>query len=238
MLEWTKIPSARFIDGDNSPLNEMRWKGDTKSDYIAALMLLIALTHHANDRDSLANGKLGDIQISYNKLSELLGISKTKISDGIQILKRLDLIKVSTKRRPNIFTVVGLEDGVRWGKLPAKGLYDKTLSKIRVFETFKLRNKVELNALKIYLVIIAFRSSEAGNTKIGYEKIAKYAFMQRNDIKSALSFLVVNDFLQVDSEVTNINEFSTANVYWLRHIEPHKHRGTVGRKDLTLDVIN
>ena len=39
MLEWTKIPSVRFLDADNSPLREMKWSGEAKSDYIAALML-------------------------------------------------------------------------------------------------------------------------------------------------------------------------------------------------------
>jgi hypothetical protein len=233
MLEWTKIPSGRFLDVANSPLIGMKWSGAAKSDNIAALMLLIVLSHHANDKNSLANGLWGDTQMSYDKLAELLGISRTKISNGIRVLESLALIKVSTNTRPNIFTIVGLADGERWGKLPAKGLYDKSLSKIKVFESFKLRSKVELNALKIYLVIVAFRDSQIGYTKLGYEKITQYADVQRNDIKPALSYLIANDFLQVDSESTDLNQFSTANVYWLRHIEPHKHKGTIGRKDTT-----
>lgn len=233
MLEWVKIPSERFLDEANSPLLGMKWSGDAKSDYIATLMLYIVLVHHANDKQSLANGQLGDTQISYDKLTELLGISRTKVSNGIRVLESLSLIKVSTNKRPNIFTIVGLVDGSRWGKLPAKGLYNKQLSIIKVFESFRLRSKVELNALKIYLVIVAFRDSQIGYTKLGYEKISQYAGVQRNDIKPALSFLITNDFLQVDSESTDLNQFSTANVYWLRHIEPHKHRGTIGRRDST-----
>lgn len=236
MLEWTKIPSVRFLDVADSPLHKMKWSGDAKSDYIAALMLLIVLSHHASDKDSLANGRLGDTQMSYDKLTELLGISRTKVSNGIRVLESLSLIKVSTNKRPNIFTIIGLAEGARWGKLPAKGLYDKKLSKVKVFESFKLRSKVELNALKIYLVVVAFRDSQIGYTKLGYEKITQYAAVQRNDIKPALSFLIANDFLQIDTEATDLNQFSTANVYWLRHIEPHKHRGTIGRKDVTQSV--
>lgn len=236
MREWEMILTVRFLDAENSPLLKMKWSGEAKSDYIAALMLLIVLSHHANDKNSLANGCLGDTQMSYDKLTALLGISRTKISNGIRVLESLALIKVSTNKRPNIFTIVGLAEGDRWGKLPTKGLYDKSLSKIKVFQSFKLRSKVELNALKIYLVIVAFRDSQMGYTKLGYEKITLYTAVQRNDIKPALSFLIANDFLQVDSESTNLNEFSTANVYWLRHLEPHKHRGTIGRKDPTQNV--
>lgn len=107
------------------------------------------------------------------------------------------------------------------------------MSYVQAFTSFKLRSKVELHALKIYLVIVAFRNNSTNYTQLSYEKISEYAFVQKNDIKSALSLLVTNKLIQIDSISTELNEFSTSNIYRLCHLEVYKHRGTNGRIQLT-----
>ncbi len=232
MLEWVRMPSRQFSDVINSPLHKLKWFGQAKSNYIAALMLYLTIVHHANDKQSLKDGSIGDTQLSYDKLCELTRISRAKVSAGLKVLVQMNMITINNGVKPSILTVIGVQSGKQWAKLPAKGLYNRDLSFVRAFDSFKLRSKVELNALKIYLVLVTFRDVLSGSTKIGYDKLVEYSAVQRNDIKSALSFLVINDLIQVDSKSTDLNAYSSCNIYWLKHIEPYKHNGTSGRREL------
>lgn len=226
MKEWVKMPSKFLMNIEESPFNTMTWTGTDKSNYIAALMVYIVLVHHVSDHTSRTGGTLGTVSLSYDKLCALVGISRTKLSNGLKVLVNLNMIRRKVVGKTNLYTVVNYENFNGWAKLPAKGLYDKNLSVVTAFTSFKLRTKIELNALKIYLVFVAFRSNRTNHTQMSYEKITEYANVQRNDIKSALSLLVANKLIQVDSVTTELNEYSTSNVYRLCHLEVYKHRGT------------
>ena len=229
MKEWVKLPTAVLRDVTHSPLGRMTWKGQNKSDYIAALMVYIVLVHHVNDHDSISAGGKGTVTLSYDKLSDLTGISRTKVSKGLKVLDSLSMIETKLVGRTNVYSIINFECLSGWAKLPARGLYDKGMSIVQGFTSFNLRSKVELHALKIYLVITAFRNNATNHTQLSDEKISEYSFVQKNDIKSALSLLVANKLIQVDSIPTELNEFSTSNVYRLCHLEVNKHRGTIGR---------
>lgn len=232
MKEWVKLPTEVLRDVSQSPLRGMTWVGQSKSDYISALMVYIVLVHHANEHDSIRSGAKGTVCITYEKLCDLIGVSRSKVSKGIKILESLSLIEKMLNGRKNMYSITNFLCTSGWAKLPAKGLYDKGMSYIKAFASFKLRSKVELHALKIYLVIVAFRDNSTNHTQLSYDKISEYSFVQKNDIKSALSLLVANKLIQVDSIPTELNEFSTSNLYRLCYLEVHKHRGTNGRATL------
>ena len=235
MKEWVKMPSKKYMDTELSPLKSMTWSGAQKSGYIASLMIYMVLVHHVNEEDSVLNGPKGTVTLSYEKLCELTGISRTKVSEGLKVLQGCQMIRVKLRGRNNEYEVIGYIELSRWAKLPAKGLYDKKLSTLVAFKSFKLRSKIELNALKIYLVLVAFRDEKTNYSRLSYENISKYACVQRNDIRGALSLLVTMNFIQVDSEPTEINEYSTSNVYRLCFLEVYRHRGTQAKKDF-LDI--
>jgi DNA-binding transcriptional ArsR family regulator len=226
MKEWSKMPSKVFMEESKSPLRHMTWSSDKKSDYIAALMIYMVLVHHVNDDTSIINGERGSVSLSYEALCELTNVSRTKVSKGLDVLEKYELVTRSTVGRINIYEIVGYLEKGGWAKLPAKGLYDKNQTHVESFKSYKLRSKVELNALKIYLVLVAFRDNSTNHTKLGYEKISQYAFVQRSDIKSALSLLVASKFIHIDSIANEHNAYSTNNVYRLCFLEVYKHRGT------------
>ena len=226
MKEWAKMPSDRLMDAEKTPLKGMTWSGDDKSNYIAALMVYIVLVHHANAENSRKSGCIGTVSMPYSTICDLIGISRAKVSKGLCVLENVNLITREIVGKTNVYTIVNHENISGWAKLPAKGLYDKNLSTLTAFTSFKLRSKVELNALKIYLVIAAFKHNHNNYTLLSYEKITKYANVQRNDIRSALSLLVTNNLVQIDSIPSEVNEHSHVNVYRLCHLEVYKHRGT------------
>lgn len=230
MKDWVKMPSRWLIYPDGqSPLTHLKWSGDQKSDRIAALMIYIVLVQHANDSITAEFSELGLCRLTYERLSNITGLSKAKISGGIQVLKELDIVAVLLSGRSNIYKVVDFGHHNGWAKLPCKGMYSKDLQRIPVFHEFKLRSKVELNALKLYLVILSLRSNSTNYANIGYEKIRLYSGIAQNDIRSAVSLLISQGWVHVDQRPSAHNAFSTSNMYRPCHIDTRRHKGTTAR---------
>jgi DNA-binding transcriptional ArsR family regulator len=223
MKEWVKMPSKQFMDTQLTPLTKMRWKASGgNADMIAALMIYIALVHHANESDSRTHGPVGSVKITYDVLCQVIGISRNKLSGGLKVLQVFDLVSREGEGKNVLYRITGYTSPSGWAKLPAKGLYDDSRSQIKVFKDFKLRNKAELNALKIYLVLLSFRNNKTLMTLMSYEKIAEYAGVQRSDIRTALSFLVVNHFITINTDLTHKDDYSRSNQYRIRHLEANK----------------
>lgn len=232
MKQWVKMPSDWIKADDGKILRSLKWQGEEKSDQIAALMLYLIFVQHANDEITIEFDDIGCCSITYDVLVTLCGLSKAKISGGIQILKRLDLISILRKGNKNIYKVESYGEYSGWAKLPAKSLYNKSMSEISVFQDFKLRSKTELNALKIYLLILAFRDNNQNSASISYDKINEYTGVLRNDIRRAISLLVTLGLVHVDQHSVEINQFSTSSRYRPCFINAYKHQGTSGRASI------
>ena len=230
MKEWVRMPSYWIRDKTKFPLVEMKWQGANKADQIAALMLYIVLVHHANDEIAKDLPDVGLCKITYSELSDITGLSRSKISGGLNILYDLGVVSKFGSGRNNIYKIKNYGSHSGWAKLPAKGLYSKDYQKIHAFHRFNLRLKNELNAMKIYLLIIALRDNSTNYAKIGYNRINEYTGIPRNNIRTALSLLVNLGLIHVDSGNSDINEFSTINMYRLAYLEVYKHRGTTVRE--------
>ncbi len=217
-----------WIRGEGYPLRELRWNGSEKSDQIAALMIYIALVHHANTESTVKMPDLGTCDLTYTEIANITNLSRAKVSGGLKILLQMGLIHKVSKGRNNIYQITNYGSVGGWAKLPFRGLYAKDFSRILAFDHFKLRTKNELNALKIYLVIISFRTNSTNYAQLSYDKISEYTGILRNDIRSAISLLVNINLVQVDIGNSEINKFSTVNLYRPCHLETYKHRGTVG----------
>ncbi len=230
MKEWARMPSYWLRDEDCYPLPKMKWIGSNKADQIAALMLYIIIVHHASSKVSIDSKEPGLCTLTYTKLGDISGLSRAKISGGLKILFNLGVITNIGTTRKKIYKIENYTNRAGWAKLPAMGLYNKSYETLHAFHKFKLRSKNELNAMKIYLIIIAFRSDTTNYAQIGYEKICEYTGMYRNEIKSAISLLINLGLVQVDSRGNSeINQYSVTNMYRLCYLEPYKHRGTSGR---------
>lgn len=232
MKSWVKMPSNWLkLTKDDPPLVKMGMKGSELSNNIAALMLYITITHHAHDKKSVKLD-VGEAKLSYSELHGLTGLSRAKISAGLGVLYKMALIENVSKGRDNLYKInnfpVDKENG--WSMLPAEPLYSSDRQTIKPFQEFHLRKEVELNALKIYLLMVAHRDWKFNQTKMSYDKISDYTGIRRNKICSALSFLVGLDLLHIGSIDSEKNDFNV-NVYRIRHIDSTRHRGNLPRED-------
>ena len=227
MKEWARMPSYWIRNEEHIPFPNMKWVGPNKSDQIAALMVYIILVHHANDEITNNRQEVGLCSLTYTELSDISGLSRAKIAGGIKILTNLDVISQIGIGRNNMYKIKNYGTRGGWAKLPTNGLYNNSYDKIHAFHKFHLRSKNELNAMKIYLLIVALRNNSSNYAKVGDERISYYTGVHRNEIKSAISLLINLGLLQVDTCDSDINEYSTVNMYRLCYLEAYKHRGTM-----------
>lgn len=230
MKEWKKMPSFWIRDKEAPPLKNFKWDS-TGANQTAALILYIVLVHHANDEPSKNFPGLGFCSLSYSELGDIAGLSRAKISAGLNILYDMKLISKEDSKKQNIYKVTNYEQQRGWAKLPARGLYSKELKKVYAFHRFNLRSKVELYAMKIYLLLVAQRNNQKNYAEISYENINFYTGVHRNDIRSALSLLVGLGLIHIDNGVSDSNGFTT-NLYRLCYLETHRHRGTLSSEQL------
>lgn len=229
MKEWVKMPSHWMVSEMPRPLTQLSSAPSRLAANTAALMLYIFLNHVACDEDDPEFGASGFAKVSYSRISDSIGVARATIAKGIDVLEELGAIEVFRSGNTNIYQVLRHGERGGWAKLPAKGLYKSNSKEVMAFTNFNLRSPVELNALKLYLVILAFRDNSNGHASISYEKINEYTGISRNRIAAAKSFLIANNLIQVSSVPSEINEFSTAHVYRPTFLERYKHMGTTFR---------
>ena len=92
------------------------------------------------------------VKATYDEIQDLIGISRSKIANGLALLVDLKII-VKDKNRSH-YRIIGLDVAGSWTKLPQEWLLQQPG---HIFEPFNLRSKSELDALKIYLLLLTFR---------------------------------------------------------------------------------
>lgn len=223
MKTWKKMPS-NWVN-EKTLLPQLQWKGPGKSNYIAALMIYIVFIHEVCVDES--DGKIGQCRLTYEDIHTATGLSRPKISKGLALLKEWKHVEQIGHARNGLFEVADIEkvykkDASGWAKCPANGLYKnaskKNQSAINAFKQFNLRSKIELHALKLYLVILTRKDNISGKTIIGYDKINEYTSIATNDISAASSLLVTTGLIRVSTESGTANDFARKNVYTPTHL--------------------
>lgn len=224
---WVKMPSRWVLDSSNPVLCQLRWMGPRKSDQISALIIYMVLVHHANDELVAQYSGVGWCALTYTRLEEITGMSRSKISGGLRVLRDIGLVDISRCGTSNFYHVADYGQYSGWAKLPARPMYSKDMKRAPVFHEFYLRSRNELNALKVFFLVVALRDNMKNYATVSYERICDYTGLRRNDVRPALSLLVNKALVHVDSFPTGMNEFSSANTYRLVQLETRKHRGAM-----------
>lgn len=224
--EWKKLPTdwIRSKQENSNVLRSMYWSNNGASN-ISALMLYIVLSQNANSSPDKKFNEVGCCFITYDTFSDITGLSRSLISKGLNTLIEFDLITKNHLGKQSHYKIKNYEKS-KWGKVPYAGLYDNAGKEINAFSSFSLRKKIELNALKLYLLYIAFRDSNTNYASISYTKISEYTGLTRNEISHANSFLVALHLIEirVGESIKELNK--PMNIYRINHINPYHHSGS------------
>jgi hypothetical protein len=211
------LPSAWI---NNHGLRQLSWShGGAGSDNTAALMALTVIAHEVD-------GKSGIARVTYDQICNLTGLSRAKLSKGLDILKNIGVINPASQETRSTYSLSDYANDP-WGKFPVKSMYSS--GRIIAFDEFRLRRVVELDALKLFFLFVARRDQHTNLASIGYEKIEEYAAVKRVRIKSAISFLASLSLVYVEHLPSQINSYGTSNAYRIVGIDPRVNMGTRGR---------
>lgn len=217
MSAWAKFPTTWIIQ--DKTLNALSWQ-KYKSDATVALLILMALVIKRNidnmgiSTEERAKASPDVVGITYDQIQTLVCISRSKVSKGLALLMQLKIIERSIVNR-SFYKISGLGEAGQWAKLPQRRLMSH--NRISAFETFTLRTKSELNALKLYLLMIAFRSSTSSYAHLGYSKLTEYAGVMANDIMKAKSHLINLGLISVDYDFDNAKDKSKPPLRYKLH---------------------
>lgn len=218
-LPWVRLPSAWI---NQRGLIDIKWEnGGAGANGIAALMLLTVIAHRADPVS-------GQARVTYEEFCAIASLSRPKVSQGLSLLERLGVIQRGGAAGPSVYQLVSFTDDDSWAKLPAKSMYSSS-GRIAAFADFALRRPVELDAMKLFLLVAARRDRQTNLAKISYPKIEEYSGIRHARIKSAISYLAGHDLLHVEHVPSTTSEHGIANAYRLPGIEPYNHMGTRGR---------
>ena len=213
---WVRLPSSWINRGD---LDLLKWGPDGKgSNNTAALMALTVIAQAADD-------KTGAARLTYDQLCAATGLSRAKLSKGLDVLERMEVVSRNHDGRSN-YKLVNYDPLAHWAKLPAKSMY--SAGRIIAFDDFRLRRRVELDALKLYFLFVARRGKDTNMANIGYDKIQAYTGIERGRIKTATSYLASLSLIYVE-QVPFKEDGYIANAYRIVGVDPYKHMGTTGR---------
>ena len=218
LRDWVRLPTE-WIEVHG--LKALTWGGadGEGSNNTAALMALMAIAHHAEDETGIA-------RLTYDAICFITGLSRAKLSKGLDVLRDLSVID----RAPSGRSTFALKDYDRtsgWGKLPAKKLY--SFDQISAFKDFHLRSSAELIALKLYFLFVARRGNDTNMANISFTKIEEYTGLERHRIKTGLTVLGVTGLVHVERAPSSVNEYGIANAYRLVGLDSYNHMGTRGR---------
>lgn len=216
--EWVRLPSNWINEGG---LKSLSWKnGGTGADHIAALMALTVIAHSADSESGVA-------RITYDRFCQATHLSRAKVSKGLDALERINVIEREPRDARSFYKLANYNAADGWAKFPFKSMY--SFGTIAAFTDFQLRRVAELDALKLFFLMVARRDRQTNIANIGYEKIEEYTNIRRVRIKTAISFLASRSLVYVERLPSMVSPDGVSNAYRVVGVEGFKHMGTQGR---------
>lgn len=213
--EWVRLPTGWI---ESRGLRVLRWKKGG-AENVAGLILLVAIAHRMDQAT-------GSGRVTYDELQAATGLSRTLISAGLRMLTDAKLVDREGK---SVISLAAFEPDANYAKLPVRKLYEG--DEIRAFREFTLRNRTELDALKLYLLFASRRDRSTNVANLSYDKIEEYAGLDRSRIKRAIDLLVVRNLIRVDQRPSRLSEFGMSFGYRLTGLDDYVHAGTRGRSE-------
>jgi hypothetical protein len=144
----------------------------------------------------------------------MTGLSRAMVRAGTLRLCEANLITVGHEGqgRKNRYFVVDYSEGA-WGKIPYRQVAGGRAGKeLQLLHELSCKSWTDLDALKLYLLLIAHRDKTTGCAMIGYSKIEESSGIWREKIRQAISLLIAHHLVRVEQEKTP-GQYNTPNSY-------------------------
>jgi hypothetical protein len=169
----------------------LQWR-QHKGAATAALLILFALSIISN-RAQRKNGLRQDntVAATYEEIQAMVPLSRKMVNHGVQLLVMLKAVDQHRVGRACKYTLRGIEQNGHWCALPQAHLHNRQAHLQRLQHLVdQIRRPSSLHAVKLYMLILAFRDRHANFAAIGYDKIGTYTGLRREEISTAVQLLV------------------------------------------------
>lgn len=172
-------------------LSYLRW-GVHKGSGTAAIMLLFALSILSN-LGQIRHGRRTDnwVVASYDELESMTLLSREMVAKGLKLLRELGAVTSRRVGNRCAYELVGIDTDGAWCALPQDHLMQGTETLRRLAgmrETIKRRTS--LDAMKLYMLLLAFRVNTSNVARVGYDLIRQYTGLRREQISMAVQLLI------------------------------------------------
>ncbi|WP_109482540.1 hypothetical protein [Paraburkholderia sp. C35] len=200
---WAKFPSAwiRFPKAKACPLTTLSWSAH-RTQGTAALVLLIALSIRLNQshRKVPLEKQTAAVAVTYDELQRLTGFARATIAKALMLLEGMDAIRISKAGRASVYELPEVSVNGHYCQLPQGYLLDGKQDELRRLVRLPTNTRACLNAMKLYVLFLAYRNHRIDTTAIGYESIMTHTGMRRADIPEAFSLLVAHELVRASDE--------------------------------------
>jgi hypothetical protein len=172
-------------------LSHLRWR-QHKGGATAAIMVLFALAIKSN-LDQKKDGQRINNQViaTYEDLMALTNLSRGPIAKGLELLRELGAI--TTKKNGNgcIYTLEGIDVAGGYCELPQDHLLDgqNVMRRLKGLH-IAIKNRSSLDAMKLYMLLLAFRERKFNVARVSYVAIRQYTGMRKEEISVAVQLLM------------------------------------------------
>jgi hypothetical protein len=209
-MPWRKFPKIPLVK-----LLEIKWARDELGRpgvKTAAIMIYIALVFTSIEQSDKPTREM-ESGLTLDRLQELTDISRPLIIEALKTLVLFDLILVKGTERKKIYEILW-HASVSWFKVPCRALMGQGV--IKPFKLFMLRNKMEFDALKLFLYLASVRDNKNPYAMAAYETIHKRLGMSNGQIRKAIAFLLTSGMLaNVDRKKDDENNFGPNHYYFM-----------------------
>lgn len=160
------------------------------------------------------NPRTAVVAATWEDLQEFAPVARKTISRALSRLEEVGAVKRQLVGRANHYHLQGLEENGGWCQLPQSHLAfgGKPLGQLDGL----LPNRHGLAALKLFVLLLAFRDWKKNTTVISYTKINERSGVLRGDIRQALAALSTADLIRQVDATHSVFEDGRYNVYQVR----------------------
>lgn len=158
--------------------------GSQAGSSIAALKVVIGLSLVMDFHTKTAKNSITDIE-------RLTGLSRPMVCKGIRALEEQGIVEINRDEHVHQYTLTMQDGDSGWAKLP----YERMRKRLPELSN---RGVIPLAAMKIYLLLAAWRPNESVQISVTYDRLRNETGIQKRHIRPALDILYSHSLLRVD----------------------------------------
>jgi len=188
-LTWARLPSGwiRYRGGLKA------FPGGTRAQGVTALKVYLAIVAVAAEQEIQHGGQPGEARLTYDKLAKRAAVSRGLLPEALTLLShRIERVPGSG-REANLYRVLEYDE-TGFAQLPVGWIWH---TEGNVLKQFSAHRRGDLNALKLYLLLLAHRKQATNTTRLTYEKMTEYTGLHPPQIAEALAVLASASLLRV-----------------------------------------